>query len=59
MASDGVEIARGTWHPPKSNAALAATLLADGARLSIRLDGDGSIAYRDELQSVRISDSGT
>ncbi|CAN7552779.1 M48 family metallopeptidase [Rhizobium sp. LjRoot254] len=56
MASDGVEIAGGTWHPPKSNAAIAATLLADGARLSIRLDGDGSIAYRDELQSVKISD---
>jgi Zn-dependent protease with chaperone function len=55
LASDGVEVARGTWHPPRSNAAMGASLLADGLRLSIRLD-DGSIVCRDELKSIRISD---
>ncbi|MDB5555497.1 MAG: metalloprotease [Rhizobium sp.] len=56
MASDGVEIAKGTWHPPQSNAAMPAILLADGAKLSIRLDGDRTIVCRDELQSVKVSD---
>jgi len=55
LASDEVEIAKGTWHPPQSNAAVPATLLADAAKLSIRLD-DGMIVCRDELQSVNISD---
>lgn len=55
MASDGVEIARGTWYPPRSNTALAAALLADGARLSIRLD-DGSVVCRDALKSAKVSD---
>jgi hypothetical protein len=51
LASDGVEVARGTWHPPRSNAAMRASLLADGTRLSIRLD-DGAIACRDDLKTV-------
>ena len=55
MASDGVEVARGIWHPPRSNAAMAASLLAEGARLSIRLE-DGAIACRDDLKSVKVSD---
>ncbi|MBX9455410.1 MAG: M48 family metallopeptidase [Rhizobium sp.] len=55
MASDGVVVARGTWHPPRSNAALEASLLAEGTRLSIRLD-DGAIVYRDDLKSVKVSD---
>lgn len=55
MASDGVEIARGTWHPPRSNAAMGASLLADGPRLSIRLD-DGSVVCRDDLRVVKVSD---
>lgn len=55
MASDGVEVARGTWHPPRSNAAMGASLLADGMRVSIRLD-DGSVVCRDDLKSIRISD---
>lgn len=55
MASDGVVVARGTWHPPRSNAAREASLLAEGTRLSIQLD-DGAIVYRDDLKSVRVSD---
>lgn len=55
MASDGVEVARGTWHPPRSNAAFDAQLLAEGTRLSIRLD-DGAVVCRDELASVKVSD---
>ena len=55
MASDGVEVARGTWHPPRSNAAMGASLLADGLRISIRLD-DGSVVCRDDLKAVRVSD---
>lgn len=55
MVSDGVDVARGTWHPPHSNAAMGATLLADGLRLSIRLD-DGSVVCRDDLKSVTVSD---
>lgn len=55
MASDGVEVTHGTWHPPRSNVAMAASLLADGARLSIRLD-DGSVVCRDDLKGVRVSD---
>ncbi|MGV3551076.1 M48 family metallopeptidase [Rhizobium sp.] len=55
MVSDGVEIARGTWHPPRSNAAMGASLLAAGTKLSIRLD-DGSIVCRDELSAVKVSD---
>jgi Zn-dependent protease with chaperone function len=50
-----MEIARGTWHPPRSNAAMGASLLADGLRVSIRLD-DGSIVCRDDLKSIRVSD---
>ena len=55
MVSDGVEVARGTWHPPRSNAAMGASLFADGARLSIRLD-DGAIVCRDDLKAVQVSD---
>jgi Zn-dependent protease with chaperone function len=55
LASDGVEIARGSWHPPKSSAAVPAVLLADGQTLSIRLD-DGSVACRDELGNIKVSD---
>lgn len=55
MASDGVEVARGIWHPPRSNAARAASLFADGLRISIRLE-DGSVVCRDDLKSVSFSD---
>lgn len=55
MASDGVEVARGTWHPPRSNAAMGASLLAEGTRLSIRLD-DGSVVCRDDLKAIKVSD---
>jgi Zn-dependent protease with chaperone function len=55
LASDGVEIARGHWHPPRSNASHAAILLADGGTISVRLE-DGSIACRDEIGSVTVSD---
>lgn len=55
MASDGVEVARGIWHPPRSNAARSASLLADGGRLSIRLE-DGSVVCRDDLKSIAVSD---
>jgi hypothetical protein len=55
LASDGVEVARGTWHPPRSNAAMGASLLADGLRISIRLD-DGSVVCRDDLKSIGVSD---
>jgi Zn-dependent protease with chaperone function len=55
LASDGVEVARGTWHPPRSNAVMGASLLADGPRLSIRLD-DGAIVCRDDLTAVKVSD---
>lgn len=54
MASEGVEVARGTWHPPRSNAAMGARLFAEGTRLSIRLD-DGSVVCRDDLKAIRIS----
>lgn len=55
MASDGMEIARGIWHPPRSNAAKPASLFVDGLRLSIRLE-DGSVVWRDDLKSVGFSD---
>lgn len=55
MVSDELEVARGTWHPPHSNAALAASLLADGMRLSIRLE-DGSVVCRDDVKAVEVSD---
>jgi Zn-dependent protease with chaperone function len=55
LASDGVEIARGIWHPPRSNAARPAILFVDGLRLSIRLE-DGSVVWRDDLKSVSFSD---
>lgn len=55
MASDGVEIARGIWHPPRSNAAKPAILFVDGLRMSIQLE-DGSVACRDDLKSVSFSD---
>lgn len=54
-ASDGVEVARGTWHPPRSNSAMSASLLANGLRISIRLE-DGSVICRDDLKAVKISD---
>ena len=55
MASDGMKIARGIWHPPRSNAAKPASLFVDGLRLSIRLE-DGSVVWRDDLKSVSFSD---
>jgi Zn-dependent protease with chaperone function len=55
LASDGVEVARGTWHPPRSNAAMGARLLVDGLRLSIQLE-DGSVVCRDDLKAVKVSD---
>lgn len=55
MASDGVEIARGIWHPPRSNASKPAILFVDGLRMSIQLD-DGSVVCRDDLKSVSFSD---
>ena len=51
MASDGVEVARGIWHPPRSNAARPAILFVDGLRME-----DGSVVCRDDLKSVTISD---
>jgi len=55
LASDGVEVARGIWHPPRSNAARAASLFADGLRISIRLE-DGSVVCRDDLKAITVSD---
>lgn len=56
MASDGVEIAKGNWHPPNSSVVMPATLLADGKRISIRLDNDGSVVCRDDLLATQVSD---
>ena len=37
MASNPIEIARGTWHPARSNQASDAVLLAEDTTLSVRL----------------------
>ena len=53
MASE-IEIARGTWHPPGSNAALDATLFADGQRLAVRLP-DRSLVGEETVATMTIS----
>lgn len=55
MGSD-IQIARGTWHPPGSSAALAAILNADGERLTVRLAADHALVGAEPLGSVVISD---
>lgn len=59
MASDGILIARGHWHPAGSGRHLPARLAGDGRRLLVVLDGDaapeGSAASGD-LAEVTISD---
>lgn len=56
MVSSAVEIARGTWHPPGSNQASDAVLLAEGATLSVRLVENQSLQAADDLAKVNVSD---
>lgn len=55
MVSNAVEIARGQWHPPGSNEATDAVLMAEQTTLSVRLVDSQSLQAADSLGKVEIS----
>jgi Zn-dependent protease with chaperone function len=56
LVSSTVDIARGTWHPPGSNQASDAVLLAQGGTLSVRLVVSQALQAADDIAKVDVSD---